>query len=145
MDPINLFNLVAVPDPRPGEIRMAFHFTRKPESSIQEPRLDDVMRAYDFEVTKIMYTKFEEMLTLYVFTAGYDWTAHKQETLKICEEKKIDRDWRLMRMVMSACVDNTECGMLRTSLGRMFSRIEMIIGGRVDSQLSLFKVLSPSD
>ncbi|KAF5588554.1 uncharacterized protein FSUBG_11474 [Fusarium subglutinans] len=108
MDPFSFFILISVQDPSPGESRMAFHFmcylqlrlvaesltqrtelsfhfTRKPESSIHEPRFDDVMRAYDLEVTNIMYTEFEEMLTLYVFAAGYDWTAHKQETLKICE------------------------------------------------------------
>ncbi|KAF4419128.1 hypothetical protein FACUT_11586 [Fusarium acutatum] len=64
MDTINLLNLIAVPDPRPGERPMAFHFTPKPDSSIQEPRFDDVMRAYDLEVTKIMYTEFEDLLTL---------------------------------------------------------------------------------
>ncbi|KAF5535893.1 hypothetical protein FPHYL_13090 [Fusarium phyllophilum] len=108
MDAISLPNLITVPNPRPGESRMAFHFTRKPDSSIQEPRFDDVMRAYDLEATKIMYTEFEDLLTLYVFATGDDWTAHKEETLRICEEKAIDRDWRLLRMVMSVCVENTE-------------------------------------
>ncbi|KAF5696480.1 hypothetical protein FMUND_15686 [Fusarium mundagurra] len=108
MDFISMFKLITVRDPEPGESRMAFHFVRKPESSIQEPRFDDVLRAYNLEVTKIMYTEFEDLLTLYVFAAGDDWTAHKEETLKICEEKEIDRDWRLVRMVMSACVENME-------------------------------------
>ncbi|CZR48069.1 uncharacterized protein FPRO_12679 [Fusarium proliferatum ET1] len=108
MDFISLLNLITVRDPEPGESRMAFHFTRRPESSIPEPRFDDVMRAYNLELTQITYTEFEDMLTLYVFAAGCDWTAHREETMKICEEREIDTDWRLMRMVMSACVDNTE-------------------------------------
>ncbi|KAF5685655.1 hypothetical protein FDENT_6126 [Fusarium denticulatum] len=93
MDFISMFKLITVRDPEPGESRMAFHFVRKPESSSKSQ--DSTM-------------SFEQMLTLYVFAGGYDWTAHKEETLKICEEKEIERDWRLMRMVMSACVDNTE-------------------------------------
>lgn len=108
MDFISLLNLITVRDPEPGESRMAFHFTRRPESSIPEPRFDDVMRAYNLELTQITYTEFEDMLTLYVFAAGCDWTAHREETMKICEEREIDTDWRLMRMVMSTCVDNTE-------------------------------------
>ncbi|CCT73180.1 uncharacterized protein FFUJ_10145 [Fusarium fujikuroi IMI 58289] len=108
MDVISFLDLITVRDPEPDESRMAFHFTRKPESSTQEPRFDDVMRAYNLEVTQITYTEFEDMLTLYVFAAGFDWTAHKEEAMKICEEREIDTDWRLMRMVISTCVDNTE-------------------------------------
>ena len=55
-----------------------------------------------------MYTKFEDLLSLYVFAAGRDWNAHKEETLKICEEKEIARDWRLMWMVTSTGADTTE-------------------------------------
>lgn len=108
MDFISLFNVITVRDPEPGESRMAFHFARKSESSTQEPRFDDVMQAYKLEVNQITYTEFEDLLTLYVFAAGFDWTAHKEETMKICEEEEIDTDWRLMRMVISTCVDNTE-------------------------------------
>lgn len=87
---------------------MAFHFKRKPDGSILEPTFDDVIRAYNLEVTQIMYTDFEDLLSLYVFAAGHDWTAHKEETLKICEEKEISIDWRLMWMVTSIRVDTTE-------------------------------------
>ncbi|KAJ0143764.1 Uncharacterized protein HZ326_13429 [Fusarium oxysporum f. sp. albedinis] len=91
MDTIRLSNLLSVRDPRRGESRMAFHFTNKPD-----------------EATHIMYTEFEDLLSLYVFAAGRDWNAHKEETLKICEEKEIARDWRLMWMVTSTGADTTE-------------------------------------
>ncbi|RKL49080.1 hypothetical protein BFJ70_g2012 [Fusarium oxysporum] len=55
-----------------------------------------------------MYTEFEDLFSLYVFAAGRDWNAHKEETLKICEEKEIARDWRLMWMVTSTGADTTE-------------------------------------
>ena len=87
---------------------MAFHFTRKPDGSILELTFDDVMRAYNLQVTHIRYTEFEDLLSLYVFAAGRDWNAHKEETLKICEEKEIARDWRLMWMVTSTGADTTE-------------------------------------
>ncbi|KAF5645859.1 uncharacterized protein FTJAE_2289 [Fusarium tjaetaba] len=108
MDFISMLKLITVRVPEPGESRMAFHFTRKPDSSIQEPKFDDVLRAYSSEVTDIVYTEFEEWLTLYVFAAGYDWATHHERMKKICDEKEIGTDWRIMRMVASTCVDNTE-------------------------------------
>ncbi|EXL96337.1 hypothetical protein FOIG_11298 [Fusarium odoratissimum NRRL 54006] len=108
MDTIRLCSLLSVRDPRRGESRMAFHFTRKPDGSILEPTFDGVMRAYNLEVTHIMYTEFEDLLSLYVFAAGHDWNALKEETLKICEEKKIARDWRLMWMGTSTRADTME-------------------------------------
>ncbi|KAF5599563.1 hypothetical protein FPANT_3316 [Fusarium pseudoanthophilum] len=108
MDFVSMFKLITVRDPEPGESRMAFHFTRKPESSIQGPKFDEVIRAYSPEVTEIVYTEFEELLTLYVFAGGYDWSTHHERMMKICEEKEIGTDWRLVRMVASTCVDNTE-------------------------------------
>ncbi|KAF4953275.1 hypothetical protein FGADI_6141 [Fusarium gaditjirri] len=108
MDVITLYTLLdlSVRDPDPGESRMEFHFTRTPDGTIPEPIFDGVIRAYNLEFTDIIYNECETMLSLYVFAAGHDWNAHREETLKRCEEEQIARDWPLTRMGTSTCVDN---------------------------------------
>jgi DNA polymerase III psi subunit len=108
MDTMSLCSILSVRDPGPGESRMTFHFTRKPESSSVVPTFDDVIRSYDLENTQVLYTEVEELLSLYVFAAGHDWTAHGKEIMDICHEMEIFRDWRLVFMAASTCVDNTE-------------------------------------